>query len=265
MGQRLGQHFLKSESLLKEIADFTKISDKDVVLEIGSANGNLTKYLTKAKKVYAVELDKRLFEDLQKNMKQFSNVECINYDILTFEFPKDINKIVGNLPYEISSPITEKILEFLNKQKLSGLKNTLAVLMYQREFAERMIAFPGLSNYSRLSVLVNYYAESELLKFIPKTAFRPSPKIESAVIMLKPIGVERNNDLFFLAKVIFMHRNKKLLNALIDSRDHLKINDKDKLKDMLPNLLGELANKKVFYIEIEELEEIAEKLKGVLF
>jgi len=264
MGARLGQHFLKSETLLKEIADFGEVSNKDVVLEIGAAHGNLTKYLFAAKKVYAVELDKTLFETLKENMKKFPNVECINIDILEYDFPKDVNKIVGNLPYEISSPITEKILEFLNKQKLASIKNTMAVLMYQREFAERMTAFPGLGDYSRLSVLVNYYAEAEILKMVPKTAFRPSPKIESAVVKLKPLGVERDDDMFFLAKVAFMHRNKKLLNAIIDSRDHLKIKDKEKLKQILPEKLGELADKKVFYLEIDEIQKIAKKMKGIL-
>lgn len=261
MGERLGQHFLKSEDLLKEIAGFAEISNKDVVLEIGAAFGNLTKYLTKAKKVYAVELDKNLFETLKQNMKQFPNVECISMDILDYEFPKDVNKIVGNLPYEISSPITEKILKFLNKQKLNGVKNIMAVLMYQREFAERMIAFPGLGNYSRLSVLVNYYAEAKILKYVPKTAFRPAPKIESAVVELKPFGVEDNEKLFELAKVLFMHRNKSVANALVDSRDHLKIKDKKELKEILPKLLGELGKKKVFYLEIEEMKKIKEKLE----
>jgi 16S rRNA (adenine1518-N6/adenine1519-N6)-dimethyltransferase len=264
MGERLGQHFLKSEDLLKEIAEFAEISGKDVVLEIGAAFGNLTKYLSEAKKVYAVELDKILFEELRKNMHKFPNIECINIDVLKYEFPKDVNKIVGNLPYEISSPVTEKVLEFLNEQKRNGMKNTLAVLMYQREFAERMTSFPGLSNYSRLSVLVNYYADAKIVKMVPKTAFRPAPKIESALIRLEPLGTERDEDMFLLAKVIFMHRNKKLLNALVDSRDHLKIKDKEKLRELLPDKLGELANKKVFYLEIDELQKIAKKLKGIL-
>lgn len=264
MGQRLGQHFLKSEKLLEEIAQFANISENDIVLEIGAGYGNLTKYLAKAKKVYAVEIDKKLFEVLKLNMSQFKNVECVNADILNYNFPNDVNKIVGNLPYEISSPVTEKILQFLNKQVITGIKDCLAVLMYQREFAERMTAFPGLTNYSRLSVLVNYYSQAKIVKYVPKTLFRPAPKIESAIVVLKPLGVEQDDDMFFLTKVIFMHKNKKLLNALIDSRNYLKIKDKNELKKILLDKLGDLAEKKVFYLEVEEIKKAAKVLKGVV-
>jgi len=264
MSVKFGQHFLKSETLLKEIADFAQIDNEDIVLEIGSAYGNLTSYLTKAKKVYAVEIDSQLFSKLVENMKKFPNVECINVDILKYDFPKDVNKIVGNLPYEISSPITEKILEFLNEQKLSGVKNVLAILMYQKEFAERMTSFPGLPSYSRLSVLINYYAEVEILKNVPRTLFRPAPKVDSNIVKLIPLGVKRNDALFKLTKILFMHKNKKVFNALIDSRDHLKIKDKDKLKEILLSRLGEFSEKKVFYLEIEELEEITKKLFDLL-
>jgi 16S rRNA (adenine1518-N6/adenine1519-N6)-dimethyltransferase len=259
MGERLGQHFLKSEDLLKQIAGYLKISANDILLEIGPAFGNLTKYLVTAKKVYAVELDTNLFEKLKENMKKFPNVECINADILDLDFPKDVNKIVGNLPYEISSPITEKILKFLNKQELAG-KKTLAILMYQKEFAERMTAFPGLQDYSRLSVLVNYYSEAKILRTVSKTLFRPAPKVESAIVELIPIGAEENEELFGITKILFMHRNKSVANALINSRDHLKLQDKKELKKILPNILGELGEKKVFYLEIEEIEEIKERL-----
>jgi 16S rRNA (adenine1518-N6/adenine1519-N6)-dimethyltransferase len=261
MGARFGQHFLKSENLLAEVAGFAKVGADDVVLEVGSATGSMTKYFVKAKKVYAVEIDSHLFSKLTEKMKQFPNVECINSDVLSYDFPKDINKIVGNLPYEISSPITEKILKFLNKQALAG-KATLAILMYQLEFAERMTAFPGLKEYSRLSVLVNYYAEAKILKKISKTAFRPAPKVESAVVELKPVGVEDDEKLFELAKILFMHKNKNVVNALINSRDHLKINDKKELKELIPKLLGKLAEKKVFYLEIDEMQEMKEKLEN---
>jgi 16S rRNA (adenine1518-N6/adenine1519-N6)-dimethyltransferase len=261
MGARFGQHFLKSENLLAEIAGFAKVGADDVVLEIGAATGNMTKYFVNAKKVYAVEIDNSLYLKLMGNMKQFPNVECINSDVLKYDFPKDINKIVGNLPYEISSPVTEKVLKFLNKQELSG-KSTLAILMYQLEFAERMTAFPGLKEYSRLSVLVNYYSEAKILKKISKTAFRPAPKVESAVVELKPIGVEDDEKLFALAKILFMHKNKNVVNALINSRDHLKLKDKKELKDVLPNIIGKIAEKKVFYLEIDEMQKMKEKLEN---
>jgi 16S rRNA (adenine1518-N6/adenine1519-N6)-dimethyltransferase len=134
--------------------------------------------------------------------------------------------------------------------------------MYQLEFAERMTAFPGLKEYSRLSVLVNYYAEAKILKNISKTAFRPAPKVESAVVELKPTGVEDDEKLFALAKILFMHKNKNVVNALINSRDHLKVTDKKELKETIPKLLGSLAEKKVFYLEIDEMQKMKEKLEN---
>lgn len=255
MGERFGQHFLKSDKTLSEIAGLASITKNDVVIEIGAGTGTLTKKLTKAKKVYAVEIDRRLFPKLLDEMKKYPNVECINKDVLDYDFPKDVNKVIGNLPYEISSPITEKILKFLNKQENSG-KKTLAVLMYQLEFAERMTSFPGLKDYSRLSVLVNYYAEAKIAKKISKSAFRPAPRVESAVVLLKPIGTKENPELFKTTKIMFMHKNKNVVNALTDSRSFLKIKDKKKLREILPKLLGGLGEKKIFYLEIEELEKI---------
>lgn len=259
---RFGQHFIKSESLLREIASYLNISKDDVVLEIGAGDGRLTKYLTNAKRVYAVEIDKRLIPKLEA--RQLLNVEIINKDILDFEFPKEVNKIIGNLPYEISSPITEKILLFLNSQLHRGVGNLLAILMYQREFAERMIAFPGLKEYSRLSVLVNYYADCEVIKNIPKGVFRPPPKVDSSLVKLVPKRVERDDKLFEVVRLLFMHKNKKVLNALIDSRQFLKVKDKNELKSVLPKLLGDLAEKKVFYLEIEELVEIKNKISKLM-
>ena len=238
------------------------ISKDDVVLEIGAGDGRLTKYLVDAKKVYAVEIDKRLIPKLEE--KNMPNVEIINKDILDFGFPKDVNKIIGNLPYELSSPITEKILLFLNSQLHSGVKNLLAVLMYQREFAERMTTFPGLKDYSRLSVLVNYYADCEIIKNIPKGVFRPPPKVDSSLVKIVPKDVVRDDKLFEVVKILFMHKNKKVINALIDSREFLKVKDKNELKSILPKLLGELAEKKVFYLELEDIQKIKEKINTLV-
>ena len=262
MGMRFGQHFLKSEKLLRQIAENLDISKDDVVLEIGAGDGRLTKYLTKAKKVYAVEIDDNLVEKIKE--KNLENVEIVNRDVLDFEFPHNVNKIVGNLPYQISSPITEKILIFLNSQFHKGIKNLLAVLMYQREFAERMVAFPGLKEYSRLSVLVDYYSNCELMRNVSRTMFRPVPKVESALVKLTPKDVLPDPKLFELAKLIFMHKNKKVINALVNSRHLLKEKDKSKLKEILPALLGEFADKKVFYLGVDELQNIKNRIKELI-
>ena len=259
---KFGQHFIKSEGLLREIASHLNISKDDVVLEIGAGDGRLTKYLTGAKKVYAVEIDKHLIPRIEA--RHLPNVEIINKDILDFEFPNEVNKMIGNLPYEISSPISEKILLFMNLQSKNGLKNVLAVLMYQREFAKRMVALPGTKDYSRLSILVSYYSNCKIIKNISKDAFQPPPKVDSSLVKVVPKNVERDEALFKVAKLLFMHKNKKVLNALMDSRQFLKLRDKSELKVTLANLLGDLAEKKVFYLELEEIREIKEKIRGLL-
>ncbi len=247
-----GQHFLRDERILKRIVDYAGINENDVVLEIGAGYGNLTKHLLVAKKVYAVEIDKKLFARLEilKERMEANNLELVNEDILNYEFPSDVNKIVGNLPYEISSPVTEKILKFLNDNKL-------AVLMYQKEFAERMVAEPGYMNYSRLSVLSRYLGHIELLEYVPKSAFIPPPKVESAIVRIKPTGRKYDPEFFEFVKLLFTHKKKKVRNAIIDSAK-----DEEVAKRAV-KVLGDLADERVFYLDIDELYEIMNKLKAV--
>ncbi len=256
---KFGQHFLKDKKLLKKISSYANISENDVIVEIGSGDGRLTKNLVNAKKIYAVEIDEFIFNKLEQNLEKYKNIECINMDVLNWEFPEDVNKIIGNLPYEISAPITEKILVFLNKQKNKGIKNLLAILMYQKEFAERMTSIPGLRSWSRLSVLVNYYSDCEILKNIPRTAFRPAPKIESSLVKLVPKKVEHDKEILKVAKILFLHKNKKVINSLIDSRKRfLKIKDKNKLRKIISEKLGDYADKRVVFLEVKEIKKIKE-------
>ncbi len=262
---KFGQHFLKDRSLLKKIAKYAEISKEDIIIEIGSGDGRLTKNLVKAKKVYAVEIDEILFKKLKKKMNDFENVECINQDVLEWDFPKEVNKIVGNLPYEISAPITEKILMFLNEQKNKKFKNLLAILMYQKEFAERMTSIPGLRSWSRLSILVNYYSKCKILKNIPKTSFRPAPKVESSLVKIIPKEVERDEKILRVAKILFLHKNKKVINSLVDSRHRfLKIKDKNKLKKIISKKLGDIADKRVLFLEVEDVKEIKERIEELV-
>ncbi len=240
-----GQHFLRDENVLKRIVKYAEINENDVVLEIGAGYGNLTKYLLKAKKVYAVEIDPKLFAKLKR--LQADNLELINCDVLDYDFPREVNKIVGNLPYEISSPVTEKILKFLTPGKM-------AVLMYQREFAERMVAEPGWVKYSRLSVLVRFMAKVEILEYVPRGAFIPIPKVDSAIVKIVPSGRKYDPNFFELTRILFTHKKKKVRNAIIDAAK-----DKDKAKEIVKRL-GEIANERVFYLDIDDIYEILNKI-----
>ncbi len=247
-----GQHFLRDERILKRIVKYAEINENDIVLEIGAGYGNLTKHLLIAKKVYAVEIDPKLFERLKilKERLNAENLELINQDILEYKFPKEVNKIVGNLPYEISSPLTEKILKFLEDGKI-------AVLMYQKEFAERMVAEPGWMNYSRLSILSRFLAKVEILEYVPKSAFLPAPKVDSAIVKIVPTGRKYDSEFFDFVKMLFTHKKKKVKNAIIDAAK-----DKEKAKEAVA-ALGDLADERVFYLDIDEIYKIMNKLKEV--
>lgn len=203
--RRKGQNFLVDQSILQRIADYADLHPSDSILEIGSGTGNLTEVLSRrASKVYAVEVDRNLADGLKG---KFDNVEVIQGDALKVELP-NYNKVVSNLPYQISSKITYRIL---------GRPFDLAVLMYQKEFAKRMIAKAGSKDYGKLSMVTGHYSKSEILEYVPRSVFRPNPRVGSAIIRLhaRQDKLDVDNNIFMrLATGIFSHRRKKLRSAL---------------------------------------------------
>ncbi|VVB63907.1 putative ribosomal RNA small subunit methyltransferase A [uncultured archaeon] len=206
--RRIGQNFLVDRDVLLRIADYAELNPVDNVLEIGAGTGNLTEVLSRrAGRVYAVEVDSGLTAGLKGRFANVKNVKVIDGDALKVELP-DYSKIVSNLPYQISSKITYRLL---------SKPFDLAVLMYQKEFAKRLIAAPGTTAYGRLSMVVGHYARAEILEYVSRTAFRPNPRVGSAIVRLRPrsdsLGV--NHESFMrLATGLFSHRRKKLGPAL---------------------------------------------------
>ncbi|UCH71899.1 MAG: ribosomal RNA small subunit methyltransferase A, partial [Thermoplasmatales archaeon] len=163
MIKKLGQNFLIDEKTAEREVEYAQIKKDDIVLEIGPGKGILTKLLArKAKEVIAIEIEERFIKKLKDVLPH--NVELIQGDALKIDFEKlpKFNKIVSNLPFQISSPITFKFLEY---------DFSSAVLIYQKEFADRMIAKPGNKNYSRLSIGIYYKANCKLLETVPKIYF----------------------------------------------------------------------------------------------
>jgi len=242
MKQKLGQNFLINEKVAEREVDYANISKDDIVLEIGPGRGIITKLLAKkAKKVIAIELDKNLFDSLKNSL--LNNVELINDDAVKIDFKKlpKFNKIVSNLPFQISSPITFKFLDY-------DFDN--AILIYQKEFADRLVATPGSKNYSRLSVGVYYKANCEVLEIVPKTCFKPQPKVDSSIIKLTPrktppFSVKDEKLFLDIIKNLFNHRRKKIKNILIEKYkiDLQKTPYLDnRVEELTPKQIGNLSN-----------------------
>lgn len=210
--KRAGQHHVVDLTVLEKMVDHAHLSREDVVLEIGAGIGNLTRLLAQcAGEVISIERDMRLIKILHGQMRGLANVQIVHGDALRVELPK-FNKVVANLPYGISSDITFRLLEH---------KFELAVLMYQQEFAERLVAKPGSSDYSRLTVNAYYRAHVELLGEVPPEAFVPQPKVTSAIVRLSPREppFEVKNEQMFCSviRALFQHRRQRVRNALYRS------------------------------------------------
>lgn len=214
--RRLGQHFLADSRVLERILALAELGSEDAVLEVGAGMGILTEHLARrAGCVVAVEVDPALLPALQERVSGFPNVRIVQGDILALDLralfpPGFVRKVVSNLPYQIASPLTVRLL-----QEVPDLERL--VLMVQREVAERMAACPGTKEYGLLSLLVQYRARVEIALRIPPRAFLPPPKVHSAVVVLRPHPPPGPVDealLFRVIRAAFAHRRKQLRNAL---------------------------------------------------
>ncbi|MCW4015590.1 MAG: 16S rRNA (adenine(1518)-N(6)/adenine(1519)-N(6))-dimethyltransferase RsmA [Candidatus Bathyarchaeota archaeon] len=208
--KRLGQNFTADSELLERLVSHACLTKDDVVLEVGAGFGFLTQLLSSGcKKVVAVEVDPPLVSFLRKQLPGLQNVELIEGDILKVSLPQ-FNKVVSTPPYSISSPLLFRLLEN---------KFDFAVLVLQKEFAERLAAFVGTKDYGRLTVTIYYHAEVELLDYVPRTLFYPPPDVDSMIVRLTPrappFKVDDESLFFELVRTLFTQRNKKVRNALI--------------------------------------------------
>lgn len=210
---RLGQHFLKDESYLERIVQAAGIEADDRILEIGPGHGELTDHLLEAgARVVAIELDRGLAFRLRQRFEDPGPGEfhLLEGDAAQVEWP-GFDKLVSNLPYQISSPVLFRLLD---------AEYSLAVLTVQREFGERVTARPGDREYSRLSVKTQLRARTELLFRIPPGAFQPPPEVDSCCIRLTPVPPPDVRDWNLLETLIdkaFTMRRKMLRRSL---RDH---------------------------------------------
>ncbi|KAK9468683.1 S-adenosyl-L-methionine-dependent methyltransferase [Lipomyces arxii] len=182
MNTGLGQHMLKNPLIAQGIVDKADIKPSDVVLEVGPGTGNLTiKILEKARKVYAAEMDPRMASEVTKRVQgkpEQKKLEILLGDVIKAELPY-FDVCISNTPYQISSPLVFKLLNLSRPPRVS-------VLMFQREFAMRLVARPGDALYCRLSVNVQMWASVTHVMKVGRNNFRPPPQVESDVVRIEP-------------------------------------------------------------------------------
>jgi len=217
----LGQHFLQDQSITSEIIAQARLDQEDVALEVGSGLGALTiPALSLISHLVAVEKDPGLVELLQERVpaEEKHKITTVVGDILTVSFEEVSNrfqrkiKVLGNLPFNISSPFLEKLI--INRNYVGT-----AILMFQHEFAQRLTAAPCTRHYGALSVITQYHARVSPLIRVSRDAFYPKPKVDSMVVEIDfekphPSHAEDERSFRQLVKAAFSHRRKTILNSL---------------------------------------------------
>jgi 16S rRNA (adenine1518-N6/adenine1519-N6)-dimethyltransferase len=249
--KRLSQHFLIEPAIFNMLADYASLTSADTVLDIGAGLGFLTLFLARrCKMVLAVELDSRLVKILRENLGDLPNIIIFEGDILGFNMISPFNKVVSVPPYGISS----KLVEWLFNRDFAS-----AVLILQKEFADRLVAPVGSESYGWLSVLSYYHFEVDVLDDVPNSMFYPPPKVNSVIVRLRPRGPAfpiQNYQLFYkLVHFLFSQRNKKVRNAIKQflkkhlalSEDVIKLTESlpfrnRRVRELAPEDFGELVN-----------------------
>lgn len=241
----LGQHFLTDPEILDRMVKYAELSRSDVVLEIGAGSGELTRRLAeKAGRVIAIEVDERFAEDLKAISEEYRNVEVLFGDILHLK-PSGFNKVVSNPPYSISSRLIEWLVEELPD---------LMILTLQKEFAFKLITPPGSSKYVYISAISSLFYESRVLEIVPRILFKPPPKVDSAIVMMRRRSEipALSSSCKLLWKKFFTRRRQVLRRVLAD---------------LLPpsrpaeNLPGHLISRRIFQLSPSELLHICELLE----
>ena len=235
--KRLGQNFLIDQNVKQKMIDAIEVTKEDIVFEIGPGLAALTQDLCKrAKKVIAIEKDRRLHHFLLQH-NAFSNLELIHGDILKYKFSSTgirCLKVVGNLPYYISSPILIHLLH--NRSFIDNIFITV-----QKEFAERLLARPGSRAYGSISCFLRFYTEPTFLFGIKKTTFYPAPLVDSCFLKLhvrkEGLCLTDEEKLFKIIRASFEKRRKTILNSLYSSGQFVskeKILEKLKIAGISP-------------------------------
>ena len=266
LSKSLGQNFITDRHVLEQIIDGSGAGPDDLVIEIGPGIGVLTaEAAERAARVVAIEIDSKLIPILGETLERFDNVRVINSDILKTDLHGIIReereagsftgavRIIGNLPYYITTPIIMKILE-------DAIPADSITIMMQKEVADRIRSGPGTKAYGAISVAVQYYCDVEKVASVPKEVFVPQPKVDSTVLNLIPLKEKRvetvNEKVFFsCVKASFAQRRKTLLNSLSSAGGM----DKDTVRKVLEQA-GIDPGRRAETLTIEEFGQLANEV-----
>jgi len=221
MKKRWGQNFLQDKNILKKIIDAAELKEGDTILEIGTGGGFLTSELAQSKAtIHTIEIDQEKFDFSKNNLSHHTNIEFILGDFLIKA--KDIfeqletgkTKVIANIPYNITTPIIEKLLFYQDKLEFIEI-------MIQKEVAQRLTANPGTKEYGSLTLFVNYHADVKNVCNVSRNSFYPVPAVDSRVIKITPKENPKKaiseDTLFRVIKACFWGRRKTMQNCLKNS------------------------------------------------
>ncbi len=262
--RRLGQHFLVDGNLLSIMIKAADLRPEDMVLEVGAGIGTLTEELIRlAGKVWAVEMDDRLFSLLRDYLDEPPNLILIHGDAMKLNFseiipPEEPLKVISNLPYNIATPLLLKLL-----LELPGL--TSLVVTVQKELADRYLSPPGSKSYGATTVKLNYYCEIRRIIQLPPSVFLPPPKIHSVMLKLEkrketPVRVDDPEEFFRFIDAAFAQRRKTLSNSL--SSLYPSINGKEIARIM--EELGWNPSERAERLNLDDFAKLYGGIRGLL-
>ena len=242
----LGQNFIRDASYLDGVLNKLDLQPTDIVVEVGTGPGVLTKCLAKrVQKVITYEIDKRLEPILAEQFKGIDNIELNFQDALKSEFNAGGDfKVIANIPYYITTPL---IMKFLNNPNCMEI-----CVLIQKEVAERIVAWTSCAEYGALSVTCQIMADCHIVKHVPRTMFRPIPNVDSSFVVLEKSDVDMPAGFDEFIKRVFSQRRKKISNSI--PKEILAVCDID------PDLRPENINPDDFYKIFQEITKTKQKI-----
>ncbi|MCM8781485.1 MAG: 16S rRNA (adenine(1518)-N(6)/adenine(1519)-N(6))-dimethyltransferase RsmA [Candidatus Omnitrophica bacterium] len=260
--KRLGQNFIIDRNIVDKIISSAGISGEDTVLEIGAGLGNVTADIAKrVNRVIAVEFDKGFCRVLRDTLREYKNCELVCGDILKVELKdyvqKNRVKVIGNIPFYITTPVLEYLIK--NKSYIIG-----ALLTVQKEVAERLMAQPKSRFYSSISCYIRFYARLEFKGIVKRTSFFPKPDVDSVLLYMKildspSVDVRDEKTLFEIIRTAFNQRRKTLLSSL--SRRNVLGLDREKVEAIL-NKAGISSQRRPESLSLKEFARISNEFPG---